>query len=265
MAARRYFGVTRATGLRYRCLAHMTQRFLLPSLCLLLSACDSDQPVDGASKITTAPELGQHLWNQSCPIETIDGVCGHRAAATTVATCASRSKDMSEAPLIIVTRDAANVQAAMAAWTDVRIEFERHQAELLGDPTAVATYQLALSALQAPAFEAYLALQFPSQLNFDPADPLRLNASFAAFTQWVQVKSTAGQNLRAGFAEITALGNDSVIAARAAATFENFAAAMMHGEIPISIRTGEFAEEKSQAYCDALEAQAKPLRAAARR
>ncbi len=243
----------------------MLTQSLLISLGLLTVACVSAPPVKVATKIATVTELGQRLWNQSCPIETIDGVCGHRAAATTIATCASRSTDVSEAPLVIVTRDAGNVQAAMAAWTDVRTEFERNQAALLGDPTAVAAYQLALSALQTPAFEAYLALQFPAHLDFDPADPLRLNASFAAFTQWVQVKSTAGQNLRAGFDEITELANDSVIAARAAATFENFAAAMMHGEIPISIRTGEFAEEKSQAYCDALEAQVKPLRAAARR
>lgn len=245
----------------------MLTQSLLISLGLLTVACVSAPPVKVATKIATVAELGQRLWNQSCPIETIDGVCGHRAAATTIATCASRSTDVSEAPLVIVTRDAANVQAAMAAWTDVRTEFERHQAELLDDPTAVAAYQMAQGALEGPAFEAYLAMQFPANLNFDPADPLLVDASFAAFTKWVQTKSTSGQNLRARFETISELGGveNSVISARKTATFENFAAAMMHGEIPISIRTGEFAEEKSQAYCDALEAQVKPLRAAAQR
>lgn len=220
-----------------------------------------------ATSIATAAELGQRLWNQSCPIEAIDGVCGHRAAETSLVTCASRSSDASEPPLVIVARDASTVQAALAMLTDVRTEFEHHQAELLSDPAAVAAYRRARHILLAPTFEAYLALQLPTNLNFDPADPLRLDASLVAFTQWVQTKSAAGQHLRTRFDEINEVdgAENNAISARKAATFENFAASLMHGEIPISVRTGEFAEEKSQAYCDAIEAQAKPLRAAAQR
>ncbi|MBP9084732.1 MAG: hypothetical protein KBG15_01385 [Kofleriaceae bacterium] len=47
---------------------------------------------------------------------------------------------------------------------------------------------------------------------------------------------------------------DRLITMPKATTFENFAAAMMHGEILVSIRTGEFAEAKSQASCDGREA-----------
>jgi hypothetical protein len=245
----------------------MLTQSLLISLGLLTVACVSAPPVEVATKIATAAEVAQRLWEQSCPIASVDGVCGHRASPATIATCANRSADVSEAPLVIVTRDAGNVRAAMAAWANVRTEFESHQAELLSDPAAVAAYQMAQCALEAPAFEAYLALQFPSNLNFDPADPLRLDASLVAFTQWVQTKSAAGQRLRARFDEINEVdvAENNAISARKAATFENFAASLMHGEIPISVRTGEFAEEKSQAYCDAIEAQAKPLRAAAQR
>ncbi len=235
-------------------------------LYVLTSACDANPPVDVANKIVGATALGETLWAQACPVEIIDGVCGQRAARPNLVTCASVSADAGEAPLAIVARDPNKVQAAMAAFTEARTQFDNDRAELLTDPAAVAAYQAARRMLLAPAYETYLGLHFPTDLNFDPAAPLQLNASMNTFAAWFQQKSSTGQELRESFDDINDIGmdEDPLSNLRSAAIFKNFAADIMHGEIPVSVRTGEFATEKIRAYCDAFESQAQKLRAGPR-
>ena len=245
----------------------MIKPSLLPILFLIGSACDSPPSTETTDTLSAAAALGEALWAQSCPVATIDGVCGHPTTTQNRVTCANQGHAHSAQPLTIVARDPKLVKAALAAFNDARTLFETNQAELQRDSSAVKTYQTARRALLAPSFEAYLALQFPSKLNFDPADPIGLKASTAAFKQWFEQKNSAAQELLRNFDAIQQSGIDQDLssAARRAAIFENFAADMMHGEIPVSVRSGDFATETTRAYCDGLAAQALPLQAAAQR
>jgi tetratricopeptide (TPR) repeat protein len=146
-------------------------------------------------------------------------------------------------------------------------ELARKQlADALGRGGNLRLSVLAKLALADDELERYLELAFPTGLDFDPTDQVVKEQSIERFQTWIRAKTDLGRRLHDRYDSIAALGDPAgaVVAASRIATIEgSFADTLFAAEIPASVRTGEFAEEKVDAFCDALTAVAEPVEARA--
>jgi hypothetical protein len=119
------------------------------------------------------------------------------------------------------------------------------------------------ASVQAPAHDAelvaLLALEFPKNLDFQRAREQAMNT----FSTWLEdTKAQAGAATNVYEAQIKSTSDVAVqIAAyaRLAQVMRHFASLLVRAEIPADIRTGDNAEEKIDAYCEALAQAADPL------
>ncbi len=113
------------------------------------------------------------------------------------------------------------------------------------------------------------ALEFPKGLNFspDPKDKKVKEASLRKFNDFVQKMMKTGGDARTFYEET--ISKDKSVEARARATARmaqiqmRLASVLARAEIPKDVRTGEFAAEKIEAFCDQLTGVAEPLLVAA--
>jgi hypothetical protein len=115
-------------------------------------------------------------------------------------------------------------------------------------------------------FEAYLDLRFPFGLNFDPAPEHKAIAakSRKRFDDWVTQKQKIGGSATSKYQAVLAIkdpANSITAAARIGQISQNFSDALFTAEIPKDVRTGEFADEKVEAFCDRMTEVAEPLEA----
>jgi tetratricopeptide (TPR) repeat protein len=111
-------------------------------------------------------------------------------------------------------------------------------------------YAMAKLALADDDLERYLSLRFPDQM------------SAQRFDAWVRVKSHLAEEVQARYNEIFTLGDAeaSIVAASRTGTITSaFADELETAEIPVDVRSGEAAEDKIDAYCDALTTAAEPV------
>jgi len=86
------------------------------------------------------------------------------------------------------------------------------------------------------------------------------------FDAWFAAKEKAGKAASAKYAAVLELkdsANSIAAAARLAQVAQNFSDALFTAEIPKDLRTGPYAEDKVEAYCDVLTTKAEPLAAQA--
>jgi len=234
----------------------------------------------GADRVVVAySKIGQILWHQSCPVKEVDGSCIRvvRERAISTKKAKKTKKGVVEQPLqcgpeskiklTVVKRDEAKQKQALAAFSSATKEFEKRQGKTGGEEGAARYYYgLAKVADADKEFEAYLELKFPSGLNFDPAPEHKAIAakSRKRFDEWMTQKGKVGGVARKKYDAVLAIkdpANSITAAARIGQIAQNFSDALFTAEIPNNVRTGEFADEKVEAFCDALTEKAEPLEA----
>jgi hypothetical protein len=172
-----------------------------------------------------------------------------------------RCGDESQAELQMIPRDERKVKLAMAAYAQAIAEYEK--GGISGD-TRGAQYWYAQSKFGKleRQYEQYLAMQIPGNLTFSDRQPALRDQSRKRFTTWFNGKSELGVAMKKDYEAIINLKDGAVAiaaAARLGAISQNFSVQLFRAEIPADQRSGPYAEETSQAYCDELLKVAEPL------
>ena len=155
-------------------------------------------------------------------------------------------------------RDARKVATAMAAFDQAIAAYDK------GGKSRGALYHYASAKLGKLErdYEQFLALAIPASLDFDSRKPAVAKKSGERFEAWLLKKRDLAVAIRKGYDAVVALGDGAVAiaaAARSGAVLHHFSAQLFRAEIPLDQRTGQFAEEKAQTYCDTLAIVAEPL------
>lgn len=227
----------------------------------------------GADRVVMAwTRIGDAEWRRACPVATVDGVCARvtRAApvrlqlhgiAPVVGTRCSDDK----VETVAVGRDARHVTAALAAYDHAIAAWDARAGKTGGDERGARfAYASAKLGRAERDFEGYLAQLIPSGLDFDPRSPSVAAKSKQRFGTWLTTKSAAGAAARAEYDAVTALGDGATTiaaVARLGQIAHTMSGQLFRAEIPRNLRTGPYAEEASQSYCEQLEAFAEPLEA----
>jgi hypothetical protein len=217
---------------------------------------------DPAREVTAYAKLGEALWQKACPVKLVDGSCVKVEREMSLLHHASTKQcgDATKVKLTVVPRDESTVRAAMSAFASAMASYKDGM-----DRGALYHYALAKLGVTERAYEKYLALAIPGNLDFTPA---RAAQSRKRFETWLESKRAVAVNLSKAYADVAALkdGATSIAAAsRLGQVFESFSGQLFRAEIPASLRTGPYAAEASQAYCDAVTEAADPLEADATR
>jgi len=234
----------------------------------------------GADKLVIAyAKIGATLWHQSCPVKEIDGACvkiiRERAINTKKAAKKKGQNQLqtqcgpeSKIKLTVLPRDERKAKEALAAFHSAVAEFDKRQGKTGGDEGGAKYYYAQSKVMEADRdYEAYLNLKFPQNLNFDPAPEHKAikEKSLKRFNEWVEQKKKVGGSATSKYEGVLAIkdaANSIAAAARLGQISQNFSDALFTAEIPKDVRTGEFAEDKVEAFCDQMTTIAEPLEAA---
>ncbi|HVV83245.1 MAG TPA: tetratricopeptide repeat protein [Kofleriaceae bacterium] len=201
--------------------------------------------------------IGQLLWDESCPVKTVDGAC-FAVAPAHAAQCGPRSVRA----VTVVTREPRKVKAAMVAFASAVATYEHAAGRFPDGDEAAARHAYAAARFgQAELdYEAFLALAVPAGLDFDPSHPAVAKRSTARFSSWLADKRRLGEKATAAYQRLVTDVKDPATsiaaAARAGQVSEAFADALLSAELPAPIRGSK---DLVDAYCDALTEAAEPL------
>ncbi len=235
---------------------------------------------NGADRLIVAyAKIGQILWEQSCKAKTVNGSCvrvTRERALRSTGGKKKRKKKGSDQPtqcgpeakikLTVVARDEKLVKEAMKAFTTAISAFEKVSGKTGGDDK-VAKYFYAISKFTKADvdYELFLSYKFPAALDFSQENPGKAKKSMKRFEEWITNKSKAGETARKKFENLIFDVKDPANAIAAAARIgqiqQNFSDALFTAEIPNDVRTGQFADEAVEIYCDTLMEKAEPLEA----
>jgi len=230
----------------------------------------------GADRIVIAyAKIGQLLWKQSCPKPLIDGSCVSIVRERALASKRAKRRKGSDQPtqcgpeskikLTVIKRDPRKVREAIAAFNAAEKEFEKVGGKTGGDEGGARYYYAQSQFAEADVeFEKYLDLKFPANLNFDP-DPKKKaikEKSLKRFNEWIAQRTKVGGGATAKYESILNIKDAATsiaAAARLAQISQNLSDALFSAAIPQDVRTGEFADEKVEAFCDKMTEVAEPL------
>ena len=243
----------------------------------------------GADKLVIAyAKIGQILWEQSCPVKQVDNACvkitRERATASKKTTRKKGKKDAYVAPLqcgedskiklTVVKRDDRKLHEAMAAFTSAEKEFEKKAGKTGGDEGGARYYYgLAKLAEADVEYEKYLDIKFPTSLNFGDGAPEHKAIKEKAqkrFNDWLEGKTKASVATATKYQKVLDVKDaaDSIAAAaRLGQVSQDFSDQLFTAEIPKEVRATQMiegydlAQDKVDAYCDALTTAAEPLAA----
>lgn len=105
---------------------------------------------------------------------------------------------------------------------------------------------------------AVFAIKFPTDLDFRT----KRDASLKRFNGWVQTITTLGASARERYRDAVDPGNPdsrAIATARDAQIALRIASVLARAEIPFDVRTGEFAANKTDAFCTQMATLAEPL------
>jgi len=226
--------------------------------------------VGGADRRVIAnAKLGAAQWQAACPVPLIDGTCMKMTRVASIGRklrvaadgIPKRCGDETQGELVMVPRDESKARAAMMAYAAAIAEYEN--GNVTGD-TRGALYHYAQSRFGRleRQYEQYLAMQLPGNLTFSERQPARRDQARKRFGTWFAGKSELAVSMKKEYETIINLKDGAIAiaaAARLGAISQNFSVQLFRAEIPADQRTGPFAEETSQAYCDELTKMAEPL------
>jgi hypothetical protein len=114
----------------------------------------------------------------------------------------------------------------------------------------------------APLAEVY-AIEFPKGLNFDPNDAKKKEASMKKFNDWLEMMMDISGKAQKHYEASLTANKDLASVVRIAQIAARLSSVIGRAEIPPDVRTGQFSDEKTAAYCDAMQNAAEPLLARA--
>lgn len=153
----------------------------------------------------------------------------------------------------------AGGDAAQALFAKAKSFYE---AKLSTDKFARTDGALAMLRLADAKLEAYLAIGGPGVLDFSPENKAVKEASVKRFDDWIKKLTKDGGDTTRLYEAILALKDpDASVASaeRLAIVTHGMALLLSTLEIPKDVRTGEFAKEKQEAFCDRMKEVAEPL------
>ena len=233
----------------------------------------------GADRVVIAyAKIGQILWRQSCPVKEVDGACVRIVRERAISSKKQKrvnKKGQTEQPLqcgpeskiklTVVHRDERKQKEAIQAFNAAIKEYDRRGGKTGGEEAGARYYYGQAKLAEADKdYEAYLEIKFPQGLDFDPAPERKAIAakSLKRFEEWMAQKAKVGGNAKAKYNAVLAIkdpANSIAAFARIGQIAQVFSDALFTAEIPKNVRTGEFADEKVEAFCDALTEKAEPL------
>ncbi len=211
--------------------------------------------------ILVALSAATAAWDKSCKHSDSDGFCASHKTVSDPRWCgASYDK-------VVVRRKAKSARRAEVALGQALAAFDSAlpavQQGLEGDAAA------ARMRVADAAAEGVLALPFPTNLCFDANNAKVMKASLKRFRRWLNDIQGAFKEAQAGYLAVAKLAGAGPLATtarqRVAAIALVFAATLEHAHMPKDVRSPPYKDDKMQAYCDELAAQAAPLRDLARR
>jgi hypothetical protein len=210
---------------------------------------------DDATSAGAELARAEAAWKAACPDGAID--CHKRERVTSARHCGGAFWRVHNRRR---SGDAARAQKALAAALerlDKLPESER--------PAAADARQRAQFLLAEPRLDALLVLIYPVGLRFDDKNKSR---SMKAMQDFIRKVEHTGADARAAYrkvaddptapAELQLAGR-----ARIAQLLERAAELFEQAAVPADLRTGEFATEATEAFCDAMDEHAAPIRAQA--
>ena len=233
----------------------------------------------GADKVIVAyARIGQILWEQSCPVKTVDSSCIKVARERAVGTKAkskrkkgdtTRTQCGADTKLKVtpVDRDAKKVKAALAAFNEAIKEFERKGGKFPEGADAYNArryYAFAKFHIAEVDYEQFLRVKFPEGLNFDndPKKAAEKKKSEEKFNAWFKEKDRlagkATAQYKALILEVKDPTNAIAGAARIGQISQTFSDALYTAEVPAFLRPYEDAVDM---YCDKLTEVAEPYEA----
>ena len=223
---------------------------------------------DPGAVVVAHTKLGLALWRKSCPVASVDGSCvrvwRERAVARAgqhlgraLRTQAGQCGETSRVRLTVVPRTPGAQRAAMDAFTAAVAA-----GAALGDRVDPAARHHAAQArfhLAERAFEAYLAVVFPANLDFDPGHPAVAAASHARFARFMADKERLGAAARQAYEAVAATRDAATMiaaVARRGQIAQHAADVLYTAEVPRNLRPHA---EAVEVYCDTLMERADPL------
>jgi TolA-binding protein len=235
-------------------------------------------------QIAANVKIGEILWKQSCPDKGIDGACitMKRSRASRLSRKKRRRSDLptqcgpeSKISLNVLERKRKTVNEAQEHFRAAIKLFASGKAaarvpgnseEETAARVAVMTYFVAAANfyLAEAEYENFLTISFPEKLNFDPKKPQQAKESLKTFTKWKQDKEKQllkASKIYSSLLEFKRGGESWAIAgaARVGQLFQGYSDALFTAQIPKNVRTGPYAEDAVDAYCDQLMELANPL------
>ncbi len=241
----------------------------------------------GADRVVVAyAKIGQILWEQSCKVKLVNGSCikvtreravrsaskGKKKKKGVVAKLYCNAFDASPTvpgtpKVLTVNRDDELMKGATTAFKAAIKTFEaatKGGKAMAGDEAAARFwYAKSRFLLADQKFEEYLALKFPSNLDFNPNNETKLKKEIKRFETWFESKIKAGGAAREAYEPLFSkpvidITHAIAATARLGQIQQNFTAALYAAEVPEEQRKDE---ELWYAYCDTLAEKAEPLEA----
>ena len=220
--------------------------------------------------------IGELLWRRSCKVVGVDGACvkivrekvlrrkmhrRHRSAFAKQ--MPKRCGETDRIVLTTIRRDRRRASEAQVYLRRAVQEWRKAKHEIEADLAAdAANWAMAAQFYLADAhYEAFLGIEFPENLDFNPEKPRAITQSRKRFAKWFELKMRALSETNKLYLAIRN-GKSAAWAIAAAARMgqipQNFADGLYRAEVPAVARTGPFAEDLYYAYCGELEDFAKP-------
>ncbi len=238
-------------------------------------------------RIIAHTKIGMILWKQSCPARGVNESCVRVRRERSIASRDRKKKKRkrgitlptqcgpeSKLQTKVVYRDPRKVRAAEKEFKAAIKLFSKGRAlkkipgkgaaNAARQALAIRYYTAAKFYLAEQEYEAFLDVDFPKKLDFDPRNPRKRKKSEKAFKEWLKDKtklSVKASKMYNEVRETTGGGAEYAIAAasRMGQVAQNFSDALFTAQIPKDVRSGRFAEDKVDAYCDELTTAAQPL------
>jgi hypothetical protein len=234
----------------------------------------------GADRLLIAnAKIGEILWRQSCKVDGVNGACvkvkreramrrrgkrRRRKGVQLPTQCGPESK----IKLTVLDRDRRRSREARKYFQAALKQVRRGAIDKAPDEgrKAAAIYWMAASKfyMNEQDYEKFLNVKFPTRLNFSARNPKKKKDSEKRFLKWIEDKKKLAVKVNKSYEEVRQIkGGGAAWAVAAAARMgqvsQNFADGLFTAEIPKDVRTGPWAEDAVDAYCDALTEQAAPL------
>lgn len=231
-------------------------------------------------RVIAHARLGELLWKRSCPAKLIHGLCISvvRQRSTRFAKRARGKKRRglglpkrcgaaNHLRITVIARKRALVnqadrhfRRALALWAGGRaarnVDENRRVAAMRQWAAAAKVHSIDRR------LERFLAVRVPGGLDFDPRNKKLARRSAKKWGRWFKNKKRLTTQLRGRYAGLATFNDpawETAASSRVGQVFQSLADAVYTTVIPRTIRTGRYARDKVDAYCDALAAAAKPL------